>query len=356
MNSTLGNAEKTRVEAVIESLEVGVILLDSDGVVTHLNELATIILGIERVDATSCVFDKLETRQPHYLKIRSALGRLISYPPDERRAEVSLHVRGRDHVYVLKAAPLKSNSQRALGTIVTLQDISHLRDKDRARANLVATLSHEIKSPLTSVFLAAELLQRDFAPLNQRQQDLITTVVEDITRIRELSDSLLNLARGETASIAVRNVTFDVGTLVSSVKEKFVVQAKQKKIALELQTGPFLESHGDPVKLSWVLSSLISNALRRSHASGRIEISAKSAGQRLKLSVSDDGPSIPPTIRDQMFERFTQPASECFDLDYAGLGLAIAKEIVEAHGGRIFVESSSEATTFSIELPISRST
>src|SRR6202011_3913072 len=135
--------------------------------------------------------------------------------------------------------------------------------------------------------------------------------------------------------IAVRNVTFDVGTLVSSVKEKFVVQAKQKKIALELETEPYLQSHGDPVKLSWVLSSLLANALRRTHTSGRIDVSAKSAGQCIRLSVADDGPSIAPTIRDQMFERFTQPTSDWLDLDYTGLGLAIAKEIVEAHGGRV---------------------
>src|SRR6202011_1958970 len=99
--------------------------------------------------------------------------------------------------------------------------------------------------------------------------------------------------------IAVRNVTFDVGTLVSSVKEKFVVQAKQKKIALELQTEPYLESHGDPVKLAWVLSSLLANAIRRTHTNGRIEVSAISAGQRIRISVSDDGPTIFPTIRDQ---------------------------------------------------------
>ena len=355
MNSTLGNAEETKIEAVIESLEVGVILLDSDGVVTHLNELATIILGIEREEAVSRVFDKLEIRRPHYLKIKFALRRMNNYPADERRAEVSLHVRGRDHVYVLKVAPLQSNDHQTYGTIVTLQDISHLRDKDRARTNLVATLSHEIKSPLTSVSLAVELLQRDFAPLNQRQQDLVSTVVQDVARIRELSDSLLNLARGETASIAVRNITFDLGKLVTSVKEKFAVQAEQKNVALELQTEAHLESQGDPIKLSWVFSSLVANAIRYTRVGGRIEVSARSAGQRIRLSVSDEGPGIAPAIRDQIFERFTQPTSDGLDLDYTGLGLAIAKEIVEAHRGRIFVESSNGGSTFSVELPIFRS-
>jgi NtrC-family two-component system sensor histidine kinase KinB len=355
MDSTLGIDEATRIETVIESLEVGVILLDLDGIVTHANELAAIILGIEREEMVARVFDQLEAQQPHYLKINSALRRMNNYPAAERRAEVSLHVRGRDHVYVLKAAALQSKSQRSFGTIVTLQDISHLRDKDRARANLVATLSHEIKSPLTSVSLAVELLQRDFAPLNQRQQDLIATVAEDIARIRELSDSLLNLARGETASITVRNVSFDFGKLVTSVKEKFVIEAEQKNVALEFQIDPHLESQGDPIKLSWVFSILVANALRSSRPSGKIEVIAKCAEQCIRLSVLDQGPGIAPATCDQIFERFTQPASSWLDLDYIGLGLAIAKEIVEAHGGRIFVESSDGGSRFSVELPICRS-
>ena len=354
MNSSLGNDENSRLEAVIESLEVGVILLDPDGIVAHINELACIILGLERADAAHRIFDNLETRQPHYLKIRSALRRIVNYPPDERRTEVSLHVRGRDHVYALKAGPLQANVRRTFGTIVTLEDISHLRDKDRARSNLVATLSHEIKSPLTSVSLAAELLERDFGPLNKGQRELLATVAKDIARIRELSDSLLNLARGETTSIRVRNVSFDFGKLLVSVKENFLAQAEQKGVALEVESALNLEAHGDPVKLSWVVSTLLANAFKHTHNGGRIDVCASSAGQRISLSVSDDGPTIAAAIRNQMFERLSPATFDGFDLDYSGLGLAIAREVVEAHGGRIFVESSNENTTFSIELPISR--
>jgi NtrC-family two-component system sensor histidine kinase KinB len=354
MTSVLGSAEETRLEAVIECLEVGVILLDLDGVVEQVNELAMIILGIEREDALRLVFDQLETRSPHYLKIRSAIGRMSNYPAAERREEVSLHVRGRDHIYVLKAVPVQSDSHRSLGTIVTLQDISHLRDKDRARSNLVATLSHEIKSPLTSISLAVDLLERDFTPLDQRQQELVSAVVEDVARISELSDSLLNLAKGETTSIAVRNVTLDIAKLVASVKDKFIVQAKQKKVSLECRIEPQLTSQGDPVKLSWVISSLVANAIRSTPAGGRIDVSVKVAGGRIRVSVSDDGPGIVTEICDRIFERFTQPISDGLDLDHTELGLAVAKEIVEAHGGRIFVERSSVGSTFSVELPAVR--
>jgi NtrC-family two-component system sensor histidine kinase KinB len=355
MTSILGSADETRIDAVIECLEVGVILLDLDGVVTQVNELATLILGIERKDALRHLFDNLETRPPHYLKIRSALRRLSTYPQAERREEVSLHVRGRDHVYVLKAVPFRSDDHRCLGTIITLHDVSHLRDKDRARSNLVATLSHEIKSPLTSVSLAVELIERDFAPLSQRQQELVTAVLEDLARIRELSDSLLNLARGETGSIAVRNVRFDMARLVTAVREKFIVPAKQKDVLLKFQIEPQVESQGDPMKLLWVCASLVANALRSCPPHGRVEVSVKNLGQRIRLSVSDDGPGLSDAIRDQVFERLGQSTTDGFDLGYTELGIAIAKDIVEAHGGRIFVDSSSAGSTFSMELPTVRS-
>ena len=355
MNSISVFDEKSRTAAIIESLEVGVILLDLDGIVTHINELAAIILGTDRGEVLGFPFDALEIGHPHYLRIRSALRRASSYPAGEQQVEVSLHVRGREHNYLLKPAPLRLSDGRSFGTIVTLQDITSLRDRDRARTNLVATLSHELKTPLTSVSLAVELLQRNIGPPDRRYQELIDTVVEDLARIRELSDSLLNLARGETASIAVRNVRFDFARLVTSVTRKFAIQTEQKNVRLGVKAEPELESHGDPIKLSWVLSNLVANALRYTPDGGSIEVCAKRAGPRLRLSVSDTGPGIPSEIREVMFERFAQWAPNGFESGSAGLGLAIAKEIVEAHGGRIFVESSEAGSTFTVDLPRSRS-
>ena len=345
--------EKNKTEAIIESLEDGIVLLDADGVVAHINELAAIILGVEKEDALGSRFDDLSSNHQHYLRVRSALRGAVGSGSLARQIEISLHVRGREHFYLLKPVPLRQADGQSFGTILILQDITYLRDKDRARTNLVATLSHELKTPLTSIGMAGELLERGKDNLDSKQQELIDVIREETERINQLADGLLNLARGEAAAITVGNVPLDFARLVAAVAENFAIQARQKRVKLATHISePSLEAHGDPVKLSWVLSNLISNALRYTPSGGAIDISAQRIDKRLKLTVTDTGPGIAPEIRDRIFERFTQWGANTFETGSAGLGLAIAKDIVEAHGGRIFVDSSDRGSKFTVELPI----
>ncbi len=345
--------EKNKTEAIIESLEDGIVLLDPDGVVAHINELAAIIMGVEKEDALGSRFDDLNSNHQHYLRVRSALQGAMASASPPQQIEINLHVRGRDHTYLLKPVPLRQADGQSFGTILILQDITYLRDKDRARTNLVATLSHELKTPLTSIGLAAELLERGKDKLDPKQQELIEVVSEETRRIDQLADGLLTLARGELGAITVSNVPVDFVRLIAAVVSNFTIQAEQRHVRLETHIGePSLEARGDPVKLSWVLSNLVGNALRYTASGGSIDVFAERTDRQLRLTVADSGPGIAPEIRDRIFERFTQGGRNGFEAGSAGLGLAIAKEIVEAHGGRIFVESSERGSRFTVELPI----
>jgi two-component system, NtrC family, sensor histidine kinase KinB len=124
--------EKDKTEAILESIEDGIVLLDSGGVVTHINEVAGIILGVEPDDALGSSFDDLNSNHPPYLRVRSALESMGTKPLKAQRVEVDLSVHGRNHSYVLKAVPLQEMGQ-SFGTILILQDITDLRDKDRLR-------------------------------------------------------------------------------------------------------------------------------------------------------------------------------------------------------------------------------
>jgi two-component system, NtrC family, sensor histidine kinase KinB len=344
--------DDTRTSAVLKCLDVAVILIDVDAVVANLNEQAATILGIDRTEILGRRFFGLEEDNNHYLKVRAALLRALSYPIGEQQAEVSLHVSGRDHTYLLEPAPLRLEDGISLGTMITLHDMTYLRDKERARANLIATLSNELKTPLTSLSLAIELLQMKTP--DPEQHEIIDTVAEDIARIRDLSDSLSNVTREEPTSIAVRNVRFDFARLVSSVTKQFSLRAGKKEVALCAHIGAEIESYGDPVKLSWVLSTLIGNALRYTPQGGSVEVSVDCSGDALRLSVSDTGPGIPLEIRDLVLEQHSEWTQYGFDGGPAALGLAIAKEIVESHRGRIFWDSSAQGTTFVVQLPLSR--
>ena len=346
--------EKSKTEAIIESIEDGIVLIDSEGIVTHINEIAGIIIGVEREEALGSSFDDLNSNHPHYLRVRDALRSVAKTPMDSQRIEVDLHVRGRDHTYVLKSVPLRQSDGKELGTILILQNITYLRDKDRARVNLVATLSHELKTPLTSLALSAGLLERSKENLKPKQQELLASVSEDIGRLRRLADDLLDLARGSSRMITIRNLEIDLCQLVRLVSNAFRLQADQKQVTLSAGVNSSAPKiRGDPVKLSWALSNLISNALRYTPEGGVVSINSENGANAILLKVSDTGPGIPEQIKAHLFERFTQWNVNGSEPGSSGLGLAIVKEIVEGHGGRIFVDSNlGKGTCFTLELPI----
>ena len=344
--------EKSKTEAIIESLEDGVVLIDSDGIVAHINEVAALIMGIEPADALGSPFDDLSSNHPHYIRVRDSLRNLSKADSEVARVEVQLHIRGRDHTYVLKPVPLRQEG-RALGTLLILQDVTYLRDQDRARTNLVATLSHELRTPLTSMALLAELLRREEDSLTPKQRDILRAILEESSRMKQLADNLLNLARGQIPLIAVQRVALDLAKIVEDVTKRFEIQAQEKKIHIETHVDKLPEMQGDPVKLSWVVSNLIGNALRYTPEGGTIQVAAGPSGNNFaRLEVADSGPGIAPEIRDHVFERFAQYGANGYAPGSAGLGLAIVKDIVEAHGGRIFIESNNgHGSRFIVQLP-----
>jgi two-component system, NtrC family, sensor histidine kinase KinB len=346
--------EKGKTEAIIESLEDGIVLIDPDGIVTHMNEVAGIILGIEREEALGSAFDDLSSNSPHYLRIRSALAHAAAQTDSSQRLEVELHVRGRDHTYVLKPVPLRQTDGGSFGTILILQDITYLRDKDRARTNLVATLSHELNTPLTSLGFCIELLLRK-PELDSEQHELLISIQEDAVRMRRLASDLLELARGQGPAITVQSRPVDLAEMAQAVIKGFALQAEQKQVRLEAQIQrPTPQIRADPLKLSWVVSNLIANALRYTPSGGTISVSLNGTESGARLRVTDTGPGIPAQVREHLFERFAQWRVNGSEPGSAGLGLAIAKEIVDAHGGRIFVDSElGQGTSFTVELAAS---
>ena len=184
MNSTANIEEDKKTAAILKCLDIAVILIDINAVVTSLNEQAALILGIDRTEILGHSFFGLKEDNSHYVNIRAALRSALAYPGGEQQAEVSLHVRGRNHTYLLKPAPLRLEDGAALGTMITLHDMTYLRDKERARTNLIVTLSNSLRTPLTSLSLAIELLQRK--TFDPTQNEIIDTVIEDLARIPRL--------------------------------------------------------------------------------------------------------------------------------------------------------------------------
>ena len=347
--------ERTRVdlvEAVIESIEDGLVVLDPAGIIVHVNEVACAILGFERDEAVGRRFEDLGTSHPHYLRLRSAVRDFLAEPEREHTAiEMGIFLRGRDHFYVLRPTPFRALDGGVAGLILVLQDVTYLRDQEARREQLMATLSHELRTPLTSLRMAVELLRRaPAAPTDMRE--LLETAHEDVLRLDDVAERLLDVSRSRAMSIALERQTVDLGDLIARVMRLFDLQARERGVALETA----LESDGtrimgDATKISWALSNLVANALRYTPTGGRVRVETSGADGAVLVSVSDTGPGIPPEQRERIFERFVQ-AGDGGEGGAAGLGLAIVRDIVQAHGGRIHLESGvGRGSRFTLELP-----
>jgi two-component system, OmpR family, sensor histidine kinase KdpD len=354
--------EKAKTEQVMEAIEDGLIVLDTAGIVVHVNEVACAILGVERDEVLGARFDDLAATHSHYLRLREAMRDFQAHPERERdRVELRLFLRGRDHHYLLKPTPFKTLDGSPAGLILVLQDVTYVRDQEARRENLVATLSHELGTPLTSLKMAIELLRRETASPDGKPRELVDTAHEDVLRLEEVAQRFLDLARTRAMTIAIERQQIDLAEVVARVAKLFTLQAQEKDIQIETHivedgsrsTAPVrpIEVGCDQTKLTWALSNLIANALRYAPRGGHVEVDVWAEPDRVRVSVADDGPGIPPEQQDRIFDRFAQ-SSAPGEIGGAGLGLAIVRDIMQAHGGRIFLDSApGKGSRFTLELP-----
>ncbi len=344
---------QAKLEAVIESIEDGLVVVNHDGVVQHVNEVACAILGFEGRDAVGQRFERLGTNHPHYLRLRAAVADFLTHPEYEHDpVELALYLRGRDHYYMLRPTPLRARDGTHAGFILVLQDVTYLRDQEARREQLMATLSHELRTPLTSLRMATDLLQRTRPPLDDEREKLVAAAHEDVERLEDVAQRLLDVSRSRAMSIALERQHVHLGDVVARCARIFALQARERGVEIATRVADAdLRVAGDPTKITWALSNLIANALRYTPRGGRVTLAARPENGAVQVSVSDTGSGIPADRRERIFERFVQ-GTEDGEPGAAGLGLSIVRDIVQAHGGRIFVESDvGQGSRFTLELP-----
>jgi two-component system sensor histidine kinase KdpD len=344
--------EKAKTEQIIEASEDGIILLDPSGQVIHANEVACAILELERGEVMGRPFESLEVRHTHYLRLREAVRDFLEHPKQEReRVEISLFLRGRDHFYVLRLTPFHARDGSPAGLILALQDVTYVRDQERRRENLVATLSHELGTPLTSLRMAVEMLTQRSERLDPELRGFLDIAHDDVKRLADVSQRFLDLARSRAMTIAVERKPVNLQAVIGRVVKLFAIQAAEKGVILDSSGAAADVVPGDEVKLTWALSNLIANAIRYTPSGGRVHLASESRDGTVVVSVSDTGPGIPPERQEKIFERFAQ-SGMAEEAGAAGLGLAIVRDVVQAHGGRIHLESQvGKGTSFTLELP-----
>ncbi len=354
--------ERSKIDAIMESIEDGLIVLDPQRAIVHMNEVAGAILDLPHCAILGTRLQSLGAHGSHAARLVAALdGRGAG---DGAPIEFKVFVRGRDHSYLVRELPwtgrAKHNGAAAdnaqlLGTVILLQDVTLLRDREKAHSHLIATLSHELKTPLTSLRIAAELLEESIAGgLPPRAREIFATLQEDIARLQTIAGDLLDASRSSAARIGVDRRPILLDEVVSEIARPLAMQAREKRIMLELRGVEHpLPIWGDPIKLPWVITNLVGNALRYTPAGGRITIELAQHDGAVRVVVSDTGCGIDSRALETIFEPYAQGAAMPGQTGAAGLGLYITKEIVQAHNGRIFVSSGvGIGTTFTVEIPL----
>ncbi len=356
--------ERSKTATIIESIEDGLIVLDPARAIVHMNEVAGAILDGPCDGILGERLESLGERGSHAARLVAAL--------DHREGnhdvpiEFKVFLRGRDHSYLVRELPWAASNGKhdgaepqpasaSLGAVVLLQDVTLLRDREKAHSHLIATLSHELKTPLTSLRIAAELLEETIVDgLPPRAREILATLQNDVARLQTIATDLLDASRTSAARIGVERRPMLLDEMVREIARPLQLQAREKGIELILKWPDHpLPIWGDPIKLPWVITNLVGNALRYTPAGGRITIELSQHDAVVRAMVSDTGCGIEGAALERIFEPYAQGAEGSARGGSAGLGLYITKEIVEAHNGRIFVRSGVGAgTTFTVEIPI----
>lgn len=240
-------------------------------------------------------------------------------------------------------------------TLALRQANEQLQELDRLKSMFVSVVSHELRTPLTSIMAYVEnMLQGLVGPLNEKQGYYLTRIKHNAERLTRMLTELLDLSRIETGAVELRWTSFLVEQFLKDIVDEFRQQARNRMLVLEERYGhQDLWVVGDPDKLHQVLTNLLQNAIEFTPPGGRVRVESKRLENRsIQISVSDTGCGIPPDELPRVFDTFYRGRSESSERRGAGLGLAIAKNLVELHGGTIRVESAPEqGSSFSIILP-----
>ena len=343
--------EKQRSEAIVQSIADGIIVVDRELKIIAINSIAANLANVKSMLATNNHFlDVFSDRTLYqHLKYTAETGKPPQLEDDILTVEREQHT----EYYKFAITPVVTEAEEVIGAILLLQNVTKLKELDNLKSEFVATASHELRTPLTGMAMSLNLLvETTEDKLSESESELLETAVEDVERLRSLVNDLLDLSKIESGKIELDFVEVEVNFLLDKAVSALNIQAEQNDITLVKQSpSQDIKTKVDANKIIWVLTNLIANALRYSDPGEEITIGATSRNSWIEIYVTDRGAGIPLEYQSKIFDKFVQVETEK-DVGGSGLGLAICKEMVQAHGGRIWVDSTvGKGSTFTFTVP-----
>jgi signal transduction histidine kinase len=341
-------------QATIDSFPDPVLVIDPQGAVEMANPAAQRLLGVRPQKEGEIVLT-WAAPEPLRAPLERALLHQEPFRPDGLGQVVVLSLGGQEHFFLPRVLPIADPYGNTLGAAVLLLDVTRFRLLDQVKSDLVATVSHELKTPLTGIRLVVHLLlEETVGSLTPKQTELLLDARDNAERLLTMINNLLDLAKIEEGRVRLRRVPEAPAALLQAAAEAVRPRAEDKEVALTVEAADDLPPVAiDAERMDHALRNLLDNALAHTERGGRITLGAAASDGAVVLSVADTGVGIPPEHLPHLFERFSRVPGRSSD-GGTGLGLAIVREIVTAHGGSITCESRpGEGTTFRITLPTS---
>ncbi len=338
--------ERNQSAAILRSMAEGVAVIDSSQRLVFCNESFCSALRIQSPDWRGRPMAEV-IRQSDMLQ---AIQRALAGGETVQSELVVGTLRARS--FEVTAAPVRADGP-ATGAVMVLHDITERRRLERARRDFVANISHEFKTPLTAIQGFAETLLGGVAETETRDR-FLEIIRSNAVRLGRLTDDLLRLSQIEAGQVPLEMRPVNLCDFIGPCVETVRVHAAAKNLAIQTECGANLPAiRGDLNALHEILQNLLDNAVRYTPAGGRIVVRAEARGSDIALSVADTGIGIPKASQERIFERFYRvDAARSREVGGTGLGLSITKHLVEAHDGRIEVESEvGRGSTFTVFLP-----
>jgi PAS domain S-box-containing protein len=347
-------AEKRKSEAIVASMTDGIIVTDGRGRIVHVNGVVAGLFGIDaarsvgasvaRVIPDARIREMLEGRGLKGVAREDSTVRTLEFERD-----------GKTLFFRPAVSTIAAGEGSAYGVLLILQDVTQFKELDRMKSEFIATLSHEFRTPVTSIGMSVDILNRGIlGPLNDRQKELIDSARQDCVRLTKLARELLQLSKLESGRAQLRNEELDPTVAIEQILRPLQVQFTEKGVALVTDLPASLPHLvADEQALASVLTNLATNALKHTDPGGTVVVLAREDDGALLVTVRDSGQGIPQEYLASIFDKFVQvkQASESTP-GSVGLGLAIAKEIVEGYGGSIWAESEpGQGSSFHFRIP-----
>jgi NtrC-family two-component system sensor histidine kinase KinB len=343
--------EKRKGEAILRSIGDGLLVVNEQFEVIGVNPEAGRILGkpSEGIEGRH-VFDLLRNQELYdHIRATAETGTPPALAPEQ--AVFNLGEEEPARYFRVTMTPVKSEVDKVQGVVLLFQDVTRLKELEHLKSEFVMTASHELRTPLTGIAMGIGLLEESAAEkLSKKERELLRAASEETGRLQALVNDLLDLSRLESGRMEMEMVPVPAILILEKVAAAFKTQLEAKGIAFTWKAPEDLPRlQADPTKITWVLGNLVSNALRYTEPGGHIRLQARASGGWAYLSVADDGAGIPQEFQSRIFDKFVLVKGDT--RGGSGLGLSICREIVKAHGGTIWVESSpGKGSTFTFTL------